>query len=108
VGEPFLVDQASRTLYLFTNDPQNNGTSTCTDECLTIWPPVLVSGVPTAGTGVDASLLGTITRDDNTMQATYNGWPLYYYSGDRAAGERAGQGMGNSWFMVSAAGNAIQ
>ena len=108
VSEPFLVDQTGRTLYATTNDTQNSGASSCTAECLTEWPPVIVTGTPTAGTGVDASLLGTITRDDGTMQATYNGWPLYYYSGDQAAGAMNGQGMENSWFLVSATGNAIQ
>jgi predicted lipoprotein with Yx(FWY)xxD motif len=102
------VDQAGRTLYLFTDDTQNGGTSACTGECLTEWPALIVTGVPTAGTGIDASLLGTITRDDGTMQATYNGWPLYYFSSDTSAGQMAGQGMENSWFMVSATGNAIQ
>src|SRR5829696_8966568 len=88
----FLVDDQGRTLYVFANDTQNSGTSACTDsECLTEWPPVIVSGTPTAGDGADATKLGTITREDGTMQATYNGWPLYYYSGDVAPGDMNGQ-----------------
>jgi predicted lipoprotein with Yx(FWY)xxD motif len=43
---------------------------------------LIVTGTPQAGAGVNASLLGTITRQDGTMQATYNGWPLYTYSID--------------------------
>lgn len=108
VSEPFLVDQEGRTLYLFTSDVQNSGTSACTGDCLTNWPPVVVTDMPLAGTGVDGILLGTITRDDGTLQATYNGWPLYYYAGDVTAGDRNGQGMQNSWYLVSATGNAIQ
>jgi predicted lipoprotein with Yx(FWY)xxD motif len=53
-------------------------------------------------------MLGTITRDDGTMQATYNGWPLYYYSGDAAPGDINGQGMEGLWFLVSDLGDAIQ
>jgi predicted lipoprotein with Yx(FWY)xxD motif len=107
VAEPFLVDDQGMALYLFTNDTQNSGTSTCTDDCLVEWPAVVVTGAPTAGEGVDAALLGTITRDDGTMQATYNGWPLYYFEDDTAPGDINGQGMGGVWFLVNAAGNAI-
>lgn len=108
VSEPFLVDQQGRTLYLFTTDTQNGGTSACIAECLTQWPPLIVTGTPQAGQGVDASLLGTITREDGTLQATYNGWPLYTYAGDAGPGATTGQGMGGVWFLVSGTGNAIQ
>jgi predicted lipoprotein with Yx(FWY)xxD motif len=109
VSEPFLVDQDGRSLYLFTDDTQNSGTSACTDsECTTEWPPVIVTATPTAGTGLDATLLGTITLDDGTMQATYNGWPLHYFDEDTAAGDIKGQGMEGKWFLVSATGTAIQ
>ena len=109
VSEPFLVDQDGRTLYVFTEDTQNSGTSTCTDtECVTEWPPLIVTATPTAGTGADATMLGTITREDGTMQATYNGWPLYYFDEDTAAGDMNGQGMEGAWFVVSAAGTSIQ
>lgn len=104
----FLVDDQGRTLYVFANDTQNSGTSACTDtECTTQWPAVIVTATPTAGTGVDASLLGTITRDDGTMQATYNGWPLYYFSEDTAPGDVNGQGMEGLWFVISDGGEAI-
>lgn len=109
VAEPFLVDQDGMSLYIFTDDTQNSGTSACTDsECTTEWPPLIVTATPTAGTGVDATLLGTITLDDGTMQATYNGWPLHYFDEDTAAGDINGQGMEGKWFLVSAAGTAIQ
>ncbi len=108
VSQPFLVDAQGRALYVFTNDTQNSGTSACTGDCLVNWPAVVVSGMPTAGTGVDPALLSTITRDDGTMQATYNGWPLYYYAGDAAPGDVMGQAMNNTWYLVSATGTAIQ
>ena len=108
VSEPFLIDQQGRSLYLFTTDTQNGGTSTCTADCLTQWQPVSVTGIPQAGQGLNASLLGTISRDDGTMQATYNGWPLYTYVGDTGPGMTTGQGVGSVWFLVSGTGNAIQ
>lgn len=103
-----LVDAQGRTLYLFTNDTQNSGTSACSGDCLAAWPPVTSQGAPVAGTGLDATLLGTITRDDGTVQVTYNGWPLYYYAQDAAPGDAMGQGMNGVWFLVSPTGTAIQ
>lgn len=109
VAEPFLVDNQGRALYVFTQDTQNGGTSACTDaECTAEWPAFTVTAAPTAGAGIDSSMLGTITRDDGTMQATYNGWPLYYFSGDTAPGDIGGQGMEGEWFLISAAGTMIQ
>lgn len=104
---PALVDAEGRTLYLFTNDTQNSGASACSGDCLVAWPPLLTDGEPVAGEGADASLLGTITRDDGTIQVTYNGWPLYYYEDDTAPGDSNGQGVGDVWFLVSATGEAI-
>jgi predicted lipoprotein with Yx(FWY)xxD motif len=61
-----------------------------------------------AGEGVDATLLGTITRDDGSTQVTYNGWPLYYFHEDAAPGDTNGQGVGGVWFLVSPEGEAIE
>ncbi|HJR79540.1 MAG TPA: hypothetical protein VJ821_05660, partial [Anaerolineales bacterium] len=66
-----LVDSEGRSLYLFTNDTQNSGASTCMGDCLVEWPALLTDGDPVAGAGVDAAMLGTITRDDGTTQVTY-------------------------------------
>ena len=103
-----LVDGEGRSLYLFTNDTQDSGTSSCTGECLVNWPPQLTDGDPVAGTGVDAAMLGTITLPDGTTQVTYNGWPLYYYIDDAAAGDSNGQAVGDVWFLVTPAGEMIQ
>ncbi len=103
-----LVDGEGRSLYLFTNDTQNSGTSTCTGDCLVEWPPLFTDGDPVAGEGVDAAMLGTITLPDGTTQVTYNGWPLYYFDEDTAAGDANGQGLGGVWFLVTPAGEAIE
>jgi predicted lipoprotein with Yx(FWY)xxD motif len=100
------------SLYLFMQDTQNSGTSTCTDAdgCTAEWPPLGSQGSPVAGTGVDATLLSTITRDDGTLQVAYNGWPLYLFAGDTAPGNTTGQGLdefGGLWYLVSPAGEAI-
>jgi predicted lipoprotein with Yx(FWY)xxD motif len=103
-----LVDGEGRSLYLFTNDTQNSGASSCTGECLVNWPPLFTDGDPVAGENVDEAMLGTITLEDGTTQVTYNGWPLYYYAEDTAAGDANGQGVGDVWFLVSPTGEMIQ
>jgi predicted lipoprotein with Yx(FWY)xxD motif len=103
LGE-ILVDGEGRTLYLFTPDEQ--GPSVCMDDCLANWPSL--TGPATAGEGVDESLLGTATRtDDGTEQVTYNGWPLYYFAADPNPGDINGQGVGDVWFVVDPAGEAV-
>jgi predicted lipoprotein with Yx(FWY)xxD motif len=100
----YLVDGQGMALYLFADD--TSGTSTCSDTCADDWPPLVTTGSATAGTGVDASKLGTTTRTDGSTQVTYNGWPLYYFDEDQQAGDVNGQGQDN-FFLVSPEGNKI-
>jgi len=104
-----LVDAGGRALYLFEAD---QGTaSTCNGPCAQVWPPLLTDGaVPTVAGDVQASLLGSTARDDGTQQFTYNGHPLYYFTGDTNPGETRGQGLdrfGGPWYVVTPAGNKI-
>jgi predicted lipoprotein with Yx(FWY)xxD motif len=102
-----LVDANGNTLYMFM--PDTDGTSTCYDDCAASWPALIVKGeLKAGGDGLDESLLGTTERDDGKMQVTYNGHPLYHFSGDAAAGDTNGQGIGDVWFVVSPAGDPIQ
>jgi len=107
----FLVDGDGSALYTFMNDTPDSGTSACTGECAEDWPPLVSQGEPVAGEGVDETLLGTITRDDGTIQVTYNGRPLYRFEGDTAPGDISGQGLEDEfgqWFLMSPAGEPIQ
>ena len=104
----FLADSQGRTLYLFEAD--KGGTSNCAGACAAAWPPVTASGMPTAGSGVDESLLGTVKRSDGTEQLTYNHHPLYYFAADTGAGTAKGQGskaFGAGWYVVNAKGSKI-
>ncbi len=100
-----LVDAEGRTLYLFTND--SDATSVCYDGCEQNWPVFYQEDLGTPGAGVDQALLGTTDRTDGTVQVTYNGWPLYYFAGDGAAGDTNGQDVGGVWFVVAPDGSAI-
>jgi len=107
----FLANASGWTLYMFANDTQATSSaaavSACTDTCTTIWQPLLTNGAPTAGTGVTASMLGTFTRPDGSVQVTYNGWPLYTYTQDTAAGQTNGQGFNSLWYAVTPAGTQV-
>jgi predicted lipoprotein with Yx(FWY)xxD motif len=74
-----LVDAQGRTLYLFQKDAGTN--SECTGACATAWPPLRDAGMPTVGTGLTASKVGTTPRSDGKPQVTYNGHPLYLLPG---------------------------
>jgi predicted lipoprotein with Yx(FWY)xxD motif len=94
-----LVDGEGMTLYLF--EPDDQGDSTCYDDCAQAWPPLLADGDPVAGEGADEALLGTVERDDGSMQVTYDGWPLYHWSGDEQPGDTNGQGIQDVWWVVA-------
>ena len=102
----FLTGEDGKTLYLFT--PDTATTSACNTGCVDSWPPFTIEAdeTVTGGEGVTAKF-GTITRQDGSMQVTYNGHPLYYFSGDQAAGDTNGQGLNSKWYVVGADGNAI-
>ncbi len=103
-----LVDARGRTLYLFQSD---SGTkSTCSGACAIEWPPLRATGKPTAGSGAKPSLVATNARLDGTTQVTYNGHPVYVFSGDQQPGDTNGQGVnafGGLWYALSPAGDAV-
>ena len=104
-----LVDSHGHTLYLSVLD--TNGSSSCTnvDSCFKTWPPLMATGTPHAGRGVDPILLGTVRRIRPTgRQVTYNGHPLYRYSQDTKPGQMQGQALFKLWYVVTAAGAPIK
>jgi predicted lipoprotein with Yx(FWY)xxD motif len=107
-GMTFLTDASGRAVYLWVKD--TGDASQCSGACAGAWPPVTATGSVTAGGSAVASDLGTITRSDGTKQVTYDGHPLYYFSGDSGAGQATGQGsdsFGAKWWLVSPAGGDV-
>jgi predicted lipoprotein with Yx(FWY)xxD motif len=105
---PVLATGDGLPLYIFNKDTQNGTTSACTDEtCTTTWTPLTTEGTASAGPGAIQSMLGTITRDDGSIQVTYNGWPLYTYSGDASSDTTNGQGAEPGWTLIAPSGKAV-
>ncbi|MFG2334836.1 SCO0930 family lipoprotein [Streptomyces sp. NPDC048604] len=92
-----LTDAAGFTLYRFDKDSASPPKATCEGECAKAWPVVTPAGAK-APAGVDASLLGEVTRSDGTKQLTVGGWPMYRYAKDTQPGDVNGQGVGGTWF----------
>jgi predicted lipoprotein with Yx(FWY)xxD motif len=96
-----LTNAKGFTLYSFA--PDTPTTSKCNGTCAHNWPPV--KGPATAA-GVKGSF-GTIKRADGSVQATFDGHPLYTFIGDTAPGQNKGNGLnaaGGLWHEITTAG----
>jgi predicted lipoprotein with Yx(FWY)xxD motif len=98
-----LVGDRGLTLYVFGAD--RPGVSRCTGACAGSWlPAVTHAGKPRGSALVPAAMIGTILRGDGTYQVTFGRRPLYYYAGDRRAGDARGQGrtqFGGAWHVAT-------
>jgi predicted lipoprotein with Yx(FWY)xxD motif len=105
-GVKVLTNSKGFTLYWFA--PDTPTTSKCNKGCASFWPPVPAPA--TAGPGVTGTI-GAIKRSDGSMQATYDGHPLYTYKGDNAPGQANGNGLniqGGVWHEMTASGTMAQ
>jgi predicted lipoprotein with Yx(FWY)xxD motif/plastocyanin len=96
----YLVDARGMTLYYFTKD--SVGRSTATADILKNWPIFNPSNFVILST-LSSADFGIITREDGLKQATYKGWPLYYFAKDQASGDTLGQGVNNVWYAIDPA-----
>lgn len=98
-GASVLTNSGGFTVYLF--GPDTPTSSACTGTCTTYWPPVI--GIPKLPAGTPGAL-GVLRRSDGSLQATYNGHPLYTYISDRNPGQANGNGVtlnGGIWREVT-------
>ena len=110
-----LVDANGRAIYLFTADNRGEGgqetaVSNCYGECANVWPPVISGDPPQAEPPANSGLLDRIERKNGKMQATYEGWPLYYYAKDKGPGKAEGQdvhGFGGEWYLLRPSGEKV-
>ncbi|AXG81524.1 SCO0930 family lipoprotein [Streptomyces paludis] len=95
-----LTDGEGFTLYRFDRDTASPPKSNCEGDCEAAWPVVTADNAKAAA-GTDAELLGEVTRADGTKQLTVDGWPMYRYAKDTAAGDVNGEGVGGTWFAAA-------
>jgi predicted lipoprotein with Yx(FWY)xxD motif len=105
-----LVNGSGYALYMFQPDAQRQ--VTCTGLCAATWPPVKISASDRllAGPGVRADLLGSDPDPSGGRVVTYDGWPLYTYTGDVAPGQDTGQGIdlnGGDWYLMRPSGQPL-
>jgi predicted lipoprotein with Yx(FWY)xxD motif len=100
-----LVGADGKSLYVLTRD---SSSSTCTGSCAATWPPLVVAGLAqaVAAGGVNGTLAIT-SRADGANQLAIDGHPLYYFSGDSAAGDTNGQGIEGVWFLAGSDGSPL-
>lgn len=103
-----LVSRWGYTLYVFTKDVPYSGKSACNGRCAHLWPPLITVGPPKRlpEKSVAISKLGALERNDGRLQVTYEGHPLYKYSGDYSA-ESSGIGkraFGGRWLVIQPTG----
>jgi predicted lipoprotein with Yx(FWY)xxD motif len=101
-GVTVLTDAEGYTLYWFS--PDNPTMSACDASCTRTWPVVTAPAV--SGAGVSGTL-GAIARTDGSLQATYDGHPLYTATADKRPGQAKGNGVwdsGGQWHEVVVSG----
>jgi predicted lipoprotein with Yx(FWY)xxD motif len=97
-----LTNAKGFTLYTFAIDGMNK--SNCKGSCIHYWPP---EKGPVTATGITGTF-ATTKRSDGTVQATWNGHPLYTYIGDTAPGQDKGNGLnlsGGVWHDATVSGS---
>ncbi len=108
-----VVDGQGRTVYLLTSGGHTNVPCTDSSGCTKFWPDLpLPNGVSAAkaGSGVQASLLGTMKESDGQTYPTYNGWLMYEFKGDSGPGQGHGEGIhsfGGTWYAISPSGDPV-
>ena len=105
-----LVNAKGYALYMFV--PDHRRAMTCNVTCIASWPPATITpgNHPEAGSGVKASLLGTLPISSDYRVVTYNRWPLYTYQDDVNPGMVTGQGTdlnGGYWYLMSPNGQPL-
>ncbi len=100
-----LFDGTGQAIYLF--DVETTSRSRCYDACAEAWPPVLTTGDPVAGPGVERSMLGTTERADGTVQVTYHDHPLYFYAHEGPGEVKCHDVFlnGGNWYVVQPGGD---
>ena len=112
---PYLTDGSGMAIYMFEEDRRDgyrgrSVESDCIDDCLDRGPPLTGDPLPVAGEGIDQDLIGSFVRPDGRPQATYGGWPLYFFAEDFVPGDINGhdfEEFGGEWYLLTPDGLVI-
>jgi predicted lipoprotein with Yx(FWY)xxD motif len=106
----YLVDGAGRALYVLDGTRNGSGVNRCNADCLGVWPPLMTAGPTVAAAGVNPAMVG-FAAGYGGSQASYAGWPLYYFHHDTTPGDTNGQARHDqwgTWYLISPSGEAIR
>jgi predicted lipoprotein with Yx(FWY)xxD motif len=96
----YLTNATGFTLYTFLRDVPGSGTSSCSGNCITVWPAFYVTNL-TVPPELSATSFTVIIRPDGSKQSAYDGWPLYNFINDTKPGDTNGQGLANLWSVCT-------
>jgi len=106
LGQPVLA-VSGRVVYVHLS---STGTlAPCTGACLTIWPAVDASAVPSVSPAASGAHLGTTTQAGAVRVLTVNGRPVFYFSKDTGS-SASGEGItsfGGTWYVLSPNGSPV-
>jgi predicted lipoprotein with Yx(FWY)xxD motif len=103
-GRVVLTDAQGFVLYWYAPDTATS--SACSGSCANAWPPLL--GAPSLASGVALTgKLGTITRANGQVQATYEGHPLYLFKADTTPTMATGNDVSGIWWLMTGSGAKI-
>jgi predicted lipoprotein with Yx(FWY)xxD motif len=108
-----VVDGRGHTVYVLTADGKTNVPCGASTGCTGVWPDLPFptgTHAATAGTGVQASLLGSTKLSDGETYPTYNGWLMYEYIADSGPAQGLGEGVksfGGTWYALGPSGTVV-
>lgn len=104
-----VVGPEEMTLYMFEQDTQGSGESSCTNGCAEAWPPLTVESDEEASKSEDITAeVGTLERQDGSIQVSVAGWPVYYFQNDESPGDVNGQGFDGVWWVLGPDGSPVE
>jgi predicted lipoprotein with Yx(FWY)xxD motif len=106
IGYGTALATKGHPVYMLSSDPP--GGSKCTGGCVSTWPPVTAAGKPTAGPGVDSSLLSTFKRPDGKTQVLYDKHALYAHTGRGLVSGAGVKSEGGTWYLIDPSGKPIK
>lgn len=86
------------------SDEKAAALAACDKACLAQFTPLKALSAKPQAYFLAQGLVGVVKRADGTLQATFNGFPLYTFAGDKAAGDVNGQGFNKVAYVLNPVG----